>query len=118
MLVAAQRDDHSQHRQPQKQKIRELVGPHQRTAEDVARSNAGKKNPGFGQYQRGAGSLAQSTDRAIDLAGEAAQSDPGCPLRGDERLGQSRSAAGHARLPTDFSSNAQALSPDLLFISL
>ena len=52
VLAAAQRDHRAQHREPQEQDRRELVGPRQRLVEDVARDHAGEQDGDLGDDQR------------------------------------------------------------------
>jgi hypothetical protein len=117
VLAAPQRDDGSEHRQPQEQEIGELVRPHQRTVEDVARDNAGEKDAGFGDDQPGAKRLGHGADCTVDDERAAAQFRPGYFVRIGDRRRERRRPSVHANGPTYFSSRGHALSPDLVFIS-
>jgi hypothetical protein len=110
MRVLAQRDDDTQHGQPQEQEIGQLVGPEDRAVEHVARDDARKQDRHLGQYQHGTDRFADGADGIIQHARGTPQSGPaGYDGR---HVGNFAMQAGHfdahTSVPTYFSSNAQA----------
>jgi hypothetical protein len=110
--VTTQRNDHTEHRQPQEQEIGELVGPEQRAIEQVARHDTGEQDTDFGGDQRGADRFARDADRLVNQKGTAPQRRPGGGVL-RKRGGAAHDESG----PTYFSSSAQALSPAVFFMS-
>ena len=60
VLVAAERDHRSQHREPEKQRRGQFVRPDQRAIEDVARDDATEQNDDLGRHQAGRHELRRS----------------------------------------------------------
>ena len=82
MLATLQRDHGAKHREPEKQDRRQLVGPDQRTEEDVSADDASEQNDDFEQHQAG-GDV--STDRAQPAASSAAGVDDAARRQGGDR---------------------------------
>lgn len=104
MRVGAERDDDTQHRQPQEQCVSQFVSPEQRPVEHVARYDAGEEDEDLGEHPGSPDGLAYRANGAVQHRRRAAQPGPvGC-LRCDKRL----CFGAHARAPTYCSNSDQA----------
>jgi hypothetical protein len=105
----------AQHAQPQEQERREFIGPDQRRIEHVTGDDAAEQDGDLGEHQRGADRFGHRADDAVEQEGDPAQ-----PCRwGSRQQGciDTIRRQTHARVPTYFSSSAQAWSPIFAFIS-
>ena len=68
VLAAVQRDHGAKHREPEKQDRRQLVGPDQRTAEDISTGDASEQNDDFEQHQAGGDRFHRRTQPAASGA--------------------------------------------------
>ena len=66
VLAAPVGDDRAEHRQPQQQDRRQLVGPDQRLAQDVAGVHFGRQDDDFDRNQERGDRLGDRADRAVD----------------------------------------------------
>src|SRR5581483_7970127 len=83
VLAAAIRDHGTEHRQPQEQDRRHLVGPDDRVVQDVPRKDAARENADLDDEEDGRDRLDDGTDRTIDRRRPAA---PQPRRRGDDPL--------------------------------
>jgi hypothetical protein len=65
MPISTKGHDGPQHRQPQKQEVRQFIGPEDRAIESVTAHHASEQNEGLGHDDRGAHALGNQSDAAV-----------------------------------------------------